>query len=250
MLKNNYLVQEEAEINNIAQEKSDDLTIAMFAAGLAHELRNPLDAIGRYVNLALEHAMGNPVTKEYLLKAKKGISRTVLVMNELVAYSQPCYDAPAKLVEIHSLLEQSLNELSEDEKFRDISIQKIFCEDSIYVEDRSLLIVLRNLYKNAAQAMKGRGTLTIATWRQNGSVGVVIKDTGEGIPEAIREHIFEPFFSTKNRDEGTGIGLALSREIVERSGGELRCENISDPAPGASFILILPRKVLASVQDA
>ena len=90
--------------------------------------------------------------------------------------------------------------------------------------------------------MEGRGTLTLATWRQNGSVGVAVQDTGRGVPEEIKKHIFEPFFSTKKRDGGTGIGLALSREIVERSGGVLRCENVSEPDPGARFILILPRK--------
>ncbi len=243
MLKRNGFFQERIEKNKTPREKSSDLTIAAFSAGLAHELGNPLDAIHRYVNLALEHGGGDPMTREYLLKAKKGIFRTLRVMNELMTYSRQSHDAPVKLVEIHSLLERSLSGLSGDEKFQGISIQRIFSADGpLYVEDQGLLIALHNLYKNAAQAMKGRGTLTIATWRQNGSVGVAVQDTGSGVPESIKARIFEPFFSTKNRDEGTGIGLSLSREIVERCGGELRYENVSEPVPGARFILILPRK--------
>lgn len=96
--------------------------------------------------------------------------------------------------------------------------------------------------------MRGQGILTIATWCQNGSIAIAFRDTGKGVPETIKERIFEPFFSTKNRDKGTGIGLTLSREIVERCGGELRCENVSDARPGASFILILPRKVSTSLK--
>jgi len=234
--------QEGTETNNGTREKGGDSTIPMFAASLAHELGNPLDAIRRYVNLALEQETADPVIRGCLLKAKEGIFRTLQIMHELVAFSRPCYDYPVKIVEIHSLLERSLSALGDEEQFKGISIQRIFCEESIHIEDRGLLIVLHNLYKNAAQAMNGRGTLTIATWRENGSVGVAIQDTGQGIPEGIKDRIFEPFFSTKSRDEGTGIGLSLSREIVERCGGELRYEDVPDAERGARFVLILPRK--------
>lgn len=224
------------------QEKSGDVTVAMFAAGLAHELGNPLDAVRRYVNLASEQAIGDSVTREYLLKAQKGIFRTLFVLNELTAYSRQYHDQSVKIVEIHSLLERSLNRLSEEEKFQGIFIQKNFHSDPLYVEDRGLLIVFHNLCKNAVQAMRGQGTLTLETWRQNGSVGVAVQDTGGGVPAGIKDRIFEPFFSTKKQVGGTGIGLALSREIVERCGGELKYENVSDSNPGARFILMLPRK--------
>jgi two-component system NtrC family sensor kinase len=239
--------QETPQTKKIMREKGGDSVTAMFAAALAHELGNPLDAIRRYVNLALEQVAGDPVAGEYLLKAKRGISQALFVLNELSGYSRRCYDQPAKVVEIHSLLERSLNALSDDEQFKGIFVQRIFSEEAMHVEDRGLLIVLHNLYKNAAHAMKGQGTLTIATWRQNGSVGVAIQDTGQGVPETIKERIFEPFFTTKNCDEGTGIGLALSREIVERCGGELRCEDVPDTGSGARFVLILPRKTPQSV---
>jgi len=242
LIDSNCLCREGRKINKMAQGKSGDVPMAMFAAGLAHELGNPIDAVRRYVNLAAEQAIGDPVTREYLLKAQKGIFQTLFVLNELVAYSRECHHQPTKIVEIHSFLERSLNGLSEEEKFRDISIRKNFHSDPMYVEDRGLLIVFHNLYKNAVQAMKGQGTLTLETWRQNGSVGVAVQDTGKGVPEKIKKHIFEPFFSTKKQIGGTGIGLALSRGIVERCGGELRCENVTDPNPGARFVLILPRK--------
>lgn len=234
--------------SNAVPEKKRNLTLSLFAAGLAHELGNPLDAVRRYVNLALERSAEDSDTKKYLLNAQKGIARTLCIMNELLDFSRQCYDYPVKTVEIHSLLGQSLKRLQEDEKARDISIRKIFSEESLYIEDHGLLIVLQNLLKNAADAMKGRGTVTVSTWCQNGSVGVAVQDSGEGVEERIAERIFEPFFSTKKPGEGVGIGLALSREIVGRCGGELQYENI--PNAGARFVFTVPRKTLSLVSEA
>jgi signal transduction histidine kinase len=214
----------------------------MFAASLGHELGNPIDAIRRYIGLALDHVGGDPVASEYLSKAKEGVARTLMIMHELVAFSQPGPSHSPKLVELHSLLEWSLREISEDRRYQGISIAKDFLDEPIHIEDRGLMIVLRNLYKNAAHAMKGRGTLTVTTWRENGSACIAIQDTGQGIPEGIKERIFEPFFSTRGQYGGTGIGLPLSREIVERCGGDLRCENVPAPNIGARFVLVLPRK--------
>lgn len=226
-------------------KKNSDVSIAMFVAGLAHELGNPLDATRRYVNIALESAAVEPLTREHLLKAQKGISRIIRILHDLLVYSKQSHESKRKIVEIHSLMEESLKEFGMGEKFPEISVQRVYsAEGPLYVEDRGISIVLQNLYKNAVHAMNGRGTLTVATWRQNGSAGVAVQDTGSGIPESIQSRIFEPFFSTKNREDGTGIGLTLSREIAERCGGELRCENASGPVPGARFILILPRKRL------
>jgi two-component system, NtrC family, sensor kinase len=245
MFKVKYFSRVRIGTNKTVRKKKHALTMPAFAAGLAHELGNPLDAVLRYVNLALDQGGEDPLLREYLLKAKKGVFRTLRVMNELMVYSRQSQDSPAKIIEIHELLNRSLRELSSDENFKNISIQRIFCEEPLYIEDRGLLMALQNLYKNAAQAMDHRGTLTVATWRQNGSVGVSVQDTGHGVPENIMNRIFEPFFSTKKRSDGTGIGLALSQEIVERSGGELRCENTSEPISGARFISILPRKSLS-----
>lgn len=243
MLNTEYPSETAIENKPDVMAEGSNSTIAMFAGGLAHEIGNPLDAVRRYVNLALESAVGDPITREYLLKAKKGTFRMVHVLNELLSYSRQCHDKQNKIVEIHSLLEESLKEFGETEKFPEISVQRIFSEEGpLYIEERGMLIVLQNLFKNAAQAMREQGILTVATWRQNGSIGVAVQDTGSGIPENIKAHIFEPFFSTKNRDDGAGIGLALSREIVERCGGQLHCENVSEPLSGARFVMILPRK--------
>ncbi len=97
--------------------------------------------------------------------------------------------------------------------------------------------VWTNLIHNALQAMNGRGRLTIETWRDGDLVGVRITDSGPGIPESIRGRIFDPFFTTKDQGEGTGLGLGITQQIVQRHQGRIRV----DSEPGrTSFEVLLP----------
>lgn len=233
----NQLKQKFAEIEPLT-------AIGKLATHLAHELNNPLDAIRRYVNLGLDQAMEDSLTREYLLKAKKGIRRAIQVIRGLLHFSRGMHHASGQVVEIHGIIEQSLEALAEDPAFRSIKIEKLFCASSTYVLDRGLPIVLQNLYRNAQEAMKGEGTLKVSTERMNGSVRVLVQDTGVGISELQAKQLFQPFFTTKDQGNGTGIGLTLSREIVERSGGKIsldRVENgILDSRQGARFVITLP----------
>lgn len=97
--------------------------------------------------------------------------------------------------------------------------------------------VWTNLIHNALQAMNGRGRLTIETWRDGAFVGVRITDTGPGIPESIRGRIFDPFFTTKDQGEGTGLGLGITQQIVQRHQGRITVE--SEPGR-TSFEVLLP----------
>jgi signal transduction histidine kinase len=97
--------------------------------------------------------------------------------------------------------------------------------------------VWTNLIHNALQAMNGMGRLTIETWLEGGFVGVRITDSGPGIPESIRGRIFDPFFTTKDQGEGTGLGLGITQQIVQRHQGRIRV----DSEPGrTSFEVFLP----------
>ncbi|HET8647722.1 MAG TPA: ATP-binding protein, partial [Vicinamibacteria bacterium] len=97
--------------------------------------------------------------------------------------------------------------------------------------------VWTNLIHNALQAMNGVGRLTIETWHDGGFVGVRITDSGPGIPEAIQGRIFDPFFTTKDQGEGTGLGLGITQQIVQRHQGRIRV----DSEPGrTSFEVLLP----------
>ncbi|MDX2304862.1 MAG: tetratricopeptide repeat protein [Microscillaceae bacterium] len=100
--------------------------------------------------------------------------------------------------------------------------------------------VWTNLIKNAVQAMKGKGILEINLTEKEHTVEVHIKDNGEGIPDELREKVFEPFFTTKARGEGSGLGLDISKKIVEKHQGHISFE--SQPGQGTTFIVALPKK--------
>jgi signal transduction histidine kinase len=98
--------------------------------------------------------------------------------------------------------------------------------------------VFLNLILNAQQAMSGPGTITVTSSASAGEVTVTVGDSGPGLPDHCRERLFEPGFSTKSQDEGTGLGLFISRRIVERHGGRITADN--GPEGGAVFTVVLP----------
>ena len=214
------------------------ITVGKLSTHLAHELNNPLDAIRRYVNLALDQSMQDSLTREYLLKAKKGIRRAIHVIRGLLQLSRESYHDTSKILEVHELIEQSIRSITEELSFQQITIEKQFESKSLYVLDKGLDMVIRNLLQNAHHAMNGSGTIRLLTSQQNGTVYIQVDDSGVGISDHIKPRLFEPFFSTKKRDEGTGIGLAICKEIVERCGGNIACENRDQK--GASFIITIP----------
>jgi signal transduction histidine kinase len=95
--------------------------------------------------------------------------------------------------------------------------------------------VLTNLLTNAAQAIGGRGRITVKAWREEGTDVVMVADDGPGVPGHIRDQIFEPLFTTKAK--GTGLGLAICRQIVERHGGAI---DLAPTARGAAFRIRIP----------
>jgi two-component system NtrC family sensor kinase len=98
--------------------------------------------------------------------------------------------------------------------------------------------VMLNMFKNAKEAMPKGGTLTIRTNREDNRVSIQIQDTGIGIPEEIRNKIFEAFFTTKQKVKGVGLGLSVCYGIVKDHGGEIKVE--SEEEKGTTFIIILP----------
>ncbi|MCM8776315.1 MAG: HAMP domain-containing histidine kinase, partial [Candidatus Omnitrophica bacterium] len=144
-----------------------------------------------------------------------------------------------------TVIEQSIEIVNQDPHFEQIAFEKNLCQSPSYVPDRGLAVVFHNLFKNAQHAMNGVGTIRVSTQLQNGTVTVQVADTGPGIPESVRNRIFDPFFSTKSTEDGTGIGLTICREIIERSGGTITCDN--DHGKGARFTITLPRNARNAV---
>lgn len=236
--ENNQLHQKNNELTLAIKSQESLVSVGKLATNLTHELNNPLDAIRRYVNLALDQSMEDSLTREYLLKAKKGIRRAIGVIRGLLQYSRELHHASFKTAELHQLIGESIETFLHQNSHHQIQIIKKFATEPLYVTDRGLPLVLKNLFQNACDAMNGNGQIMIKTYRHDGSAFILVEDTGNGIPEAQISRIFEPFYTTKGEGKGTGVGLTFCREIVEKSGGKINCQ--SQNGKGANFLIELP----------
>ncbi len=235
-------------------KRSDRLaTLATLAAGLAHEIKNPLGGIRGSAQL-LQRSLGkDPSVVEYTDIIIREVDRVNLLIEQLLDLSRP-----AKLnltsVNIHEILDEVLLLEREDVQQGKILIKKQFDPSLPHIRgDRDQLIqVFLNLVKNALQAIDGEGQLTITTRietdfhiiehgrKQGKFIRVEIEDNGGGIKDENLAHIFSPYFTT--RINGTGLGLAISDRIIQEHGGLIRVE--SREGNGTIF------KVLLLVVDA
>ena len=230
--------REMVELKELLRSQEPMAAIGKLACTLAHELNNPLDAIRRFVNLALDQVMEDSLAREYLVKAKQGIRRSIQIIRGLLSFSRETNTPSRRRVELHLTLERIVTGIRQNPHFANIRFEKVFCDRAVYVLDCGLTTVFKNLFENAHHAMKGSGVISVSTHPNGESVLVSIRDTGCGVSVENRKRLFEPFFTTKEGGEGTGIGLSICREIVERVGGKIEFEN--SPNEGATFLIKLP----------
>lgn len=196
--------------------------VGKLAARVAHELNNPLDGILRFTNLALRHVepQGDAQINRYLDSVKSGIQRMAQILGALLEFSRSTPGALEQAT-VNQIVEDALSAM--EGRIRESGVT-VVCNfhrtDMPVVRGSSLFQVLCNLIKNAVDAMPDGGTLTVSTSLQDDDVVILVEDTGIGLPREI-ERIFEPFFTTKTGGKGTGLGLAVCRELIERFGGTI-----------------------------
>jgi signal transduction histidine kinase len=219
--------------------------VGRLASSIAHEINNPLEAVTNLIYLAQSNAV-NPEAKQYLVAAEIELRRVAAIANQTLQFHRQS-TSPAP-VTVASLIEATLplyqgrisNARVQVER-RDRTQQPVTCLDG------EIRQVLSNLIGNAIDAMAGKeGRLSIRSresteWRTGRSgVTLTIADTGSGMSADTIAHIFEPFFTTKG-NKGTGLGLWISREIVERHQGSLNVKSRqSERGSGTVFTLFLP----------
>jgi|CXWL01.1.fsa_nt_gi signal transduction histidine kinase len=228
--------------------------VGKLAAKVAHELNNPLDGVLRYTNLALRRAnaaatqpateeqVGDPKIIEYLQNIESGIVRMRDIVSSLLDFART---APA------SFQQATLNKIVEDAisamegKAHDVGVT-VVCNfhqtDMPVVRGSSLFQIFCNLIKNAIDAMPEGGTLVITTKLMDADLVISFEDSGIGLPPDI-ERIFEPFFTTKPPGQGTGLGLAVCRELITKYSGTITAHR-RDPA-GTMMIVRFPLKCCA-----
>ena len=219
-------------------------SVGKLAAGIVHEVNNPLDGIIRYTNILLEQTEDKNILHEYLLEVKKGLNRIANITKSLLEFSHQVNSTSVQTqnyVDIHRLIDESLEVLT-DRLNGQIQVEKKYKNDLPKVLDFGLSSVVINIIKNALDAMPESGRLDISTEIKEGWLVIAFKDTGSGMDAEVKGQIFEPFFTTKSIDKGSGLGLAISKEIINKYGGDIEVESVS--REGSTFRVFIPQKYL------
>jgi two-component system NtrC family sensor kinase len=215
-------------------------SIGRLAAGVAHEINNPLGGVLTFSMLALEDCDDDHPLKQSLEVIVKQTLRCRETVKGLLEFARQSNAAPS-ITEVNSVVDKTLQLLENQTIFQNIRTVRNFDPDlpHILIDAGQLQQVIMNIVINAVDAMEENGVLTITTCRapQTREILIRISDTGKGIPEDILPLIFEPFFTTKKVGKGTGLGLAIVHGIITRAGGTI--EAASSPK-GATFTVRLP----------
>lgn len=229
------------------QESGRLATIGQLAAGVAHELNNPLGGVLMYSHLLLEQLNENDCNRENLDKIVNQATRCKKIVKGLLDFARQT-EPKVELSNINELLEETLMLIENQASFQNIIINKKFKSSlpKVMVDESQLQQVFINIALNAAESMEEnqdeQGKLKIQTGVPENKKCVVISftDNGCGIPEENIKRIFEPFYTTKEVGRGTGLGLAISYGIVQSNNGTISVK--SDVGKGTTFTIRLPIK--------
>lgn len=213
------------------------------AAGLAHEIRNPLAGMKVSIEVLLVELELEEKDRDVLAKIIEQIRNIELLIKNLLNYARPVAAQMAK-VAVNAILENTVYFIEKHPSFSSGSSRKRIIKEldaglpETVADPQQLQQVFLNLFLNAADATPEGGAITIRTAYDTIKNAIIIelKDTGKGIPPELRERIFQPFFTTKRK--GTGLGLAVSKRLVEENGGTITV--MDNDAGGAIFRIMLP----------
>ncbi len=221
-------------------ERADKLaSVGELAAGMAHEIKNPIIGISSALKIILDEGDPDDVRRPIFEEIARQIHRVDRAVNSLLSYARP--QAPKfTSTDIADIITRSLKLARQQAEAAKIEIERGGDAElpEIIADPVQLEQVIVNLMMNGIQAMPKGGKLTVEQFNDtaSGMVKIRIRDTGVGIEEDKLEQIFRPFYTTKHR--GTGLGLAICQDIIHRHGGKIEVE--SKPGEGSVFTVILP----------
>ena len=214
-------------------------TIGKLSAGIAHELNEPLGNILGFAQLARKVPRIPEVIKGDIGKIEAASLYAREVVRKLMHFSRQV-PQKKKNINLNQVINDALYLFEARCERSGIELLRILENDlpEIYADPSQLTQVLVNLAVNSVQAIKEGGTITLKTLYSDGRVKLIVKDTGEGMTEEVMEQIFNPFFTTKDVDQGTGLGLSVVHGIVMSHGGTVKVS--SRVGEGTTFEIIFP----------
>ncbi|MGV8980507.1 transporter substrate-binding domain-containing protein [Clostridium sp.] len=221
-------------------QSSKMAAVGQLVAGIAHEIRTPLGIIRNYTYL-LRRMEKEEDKKEAIDTIETSVTRANKIIDNLLNFSRLSDNKVHNIVVkdfISNLYE--LNQKALKEKHIEF---KLYVERDLEVElySESLKHILLNLFSNATDAMEQGGILQVQSWKNNGNIIIEVSDTGTGMDSNIQMYLFDPFYTTKQVSKGTGLGLFIVYNEVQKMEGNIRVE--SKLGEGSKFIVTLPTKI-------
>jgi two-component system NtrC family sensor kinase len=233
--------EELAAMQNTLVQSQRLASLGKLAAGIAHEINNPLGGILVLSSLVVEDLKDDDPHRENLQEVIKQTMRCRDIVKGLLQFSRQ-EEGKTEYVKVNDILINTLSLIEKQALFHNIEVVKNLDAELPYIlgDNSQLQQVFINVILNAVQAMKEIGTLTINTThdKKNDMVVIEISDTGCGIPEEMIDRIFDPFFTTKEVGEGTGLGLSIAYGIVTKHHGRMRVN--SKVGEGSTFTIKIP----------
>lgn len=250
-------IQRQIEEQRAAMAFSSRLvSLGEMAGGIAHEINSPLAIIQMRAEQLADMVTEDSSTldRKSITEASKVISSTInrisKIIRGLLNFARDCGSDPYKPASVKTLIEETLALCHERLKAHGVELRLVQAEDSLTVECRpgQILQVLINLLNNACDALKSQDKkwIRIDVCNIDKFVEISVEDSGSGIPEALREKIMQPFFTTKPIGEGTGLGLSISKGILENHQGTLSLDTLS---PNTRFVIRLKKTISTPEQE-
>lgn len=226
------------EMEKRLQQAEKLAAIGELSTYIAHEIRNPLFAIGGFANSLLrsqELTENNREKVRIILEESKRLDK---ILKNIINFARPTSSEPTE-VDANQVVAETVQVLGIGSQERGVTLDVRLGKEvpNIRADAELLKQCLINLIKNALEAMPDGGRLTVTTAMERRHVLISIEDTGHGIPVEIQDKIFNPFFTTKKTGSGAGLGLAMTKKIISDLGGDLRLSSL--PGKGTQVVLLL-----------
>jgi len=218
-------------------------SLGQLAASIAHEVNNPLSGVLVYTQLLAKKVAGDKLSKEtalgYLSKMESELNRSTRLIRNLLDFARQSPPS-LRLVSINDVVDKALDLAAHSAALQDIEVIKEFSSSlpTVMTDFDQLQQVCTNLIINAVQAMPDGGRLTLRTSADDSWLKVEVQDTGCGIPQENIPRLFTPFFTTKGKEKGVGLGLAVAHGIIQRHQGKIEVQ--SKEGEGTTFTIYLP----------
>ncbi len=251
-LSNAELFDQLSKTQAEAAQREKMATIGTLAAGINHEICNPLGIArgqceafllnvrdGIYKDKKVEELLDQ--AKTIMQKVMKETDRATSITKKLSTFAKPA-KGEMEIVDVAREIDEVLSLVGYELKLEKIEIERRFEPDlaRIFVDKKQLQEILFNLIRNAGQAIGEKGRIAIAAENRAGKVIIDLKDSGHGVPQDKIKELFNPFFTTKDPGEGTGLGLFIVRQVVERNGGKVYLKE-TKVGEGTTFTLEFPQ---------